>query len=381
VSGLACVALDLAHASRLAVPTTRARVSQLLADMQACAPRTSFPRLEPRPSVAMRVQTAASGLARRALPTAARVLPPRGISRAEELALAAAYRPSRSALPTRLDADVVFCPAVGPSIHDPGVPLVCGIDSLAFLSYPESFDVEEAFVRGYLVRRALRLAAGVVCPSEFVRDEVIALGPVEPERVVVIRPGVPRSASSLQPGLTQDEFLLCPAPFVGYQNHRVLLMAYALYRAQHPESRLKLVCVGSPGPELPLLEHSVNQMHLDGCVSLSVDTVRLGALVQTCRGVILPTLYEASGWAALMARSAGVPVLSSGAGALREVVGDAGACFDPRLPESVVQAIELADSAPEGYRALARRGRARAAQLGGPGCEAEQYLRLLGEVA
>jgi glycosyltransferase involved in cell wall biosynthesis len=255
---------------------------------------------------------------------------------------------------------------------------VCGVDSLAFLAYPESFEVEEAFARGDLVRRALRLAARVVCPSEFVRREVLGLARVEPERVVVIHAQMP---ARVEPAARDDEFLLCPAPFVGFQNHRLLLMAYALYRAEHPDSNLKLVCVGSAGPELGVLERSVRRMHLQACVSLSVDTARLGALVQTCRGVILPTLYEASGWAARMGMAAGVPVLSSGAGALQEVVGDAGVCFDPRLPASLVEAIGLADSAPDGYRALGPRGRARLAQLSRGPAEAEQYLRLLGEVA
>ena len=53
---------------------------------------------------------------------------------------------------------------------------------------------------------------------------------------------------------------------------------------------------------------------------------------------------------------------------------------DPRLASSLIEAIAVADAAPEGYRGLGLRGRARLAQLGGE-AEAEQYLRLLSEVA
>ena len=386
MSGLTCVALDLTHAAGLADPATRARITQLLRDMQGRAPETRFARLEATPSLAIGARSAAARLVRRALRTAAIVLPPSAVSAAEALSLVAVYRPGRSKLPTRVGAQVVFCPAVGPSLHDAGVPLVCGIDSLAFVAHPESFDVQEASVRGYLLHRALRLAARVVCPSEFVRGEVLAMAErVDPGRVRVIRPGMPASAPASSPellsqlGLIQDEFLLCPGPFVGYQNHRMLLMAFGQYRASQPGSRLKLACLGCDGDDLPILEQSVKRMRLVDSVILRSEPA--DGLYLACRGVILPQVYEASGLTALIAMAVGVPVLSSGAGALREVIAEAGVSFDPRLPRSLIEAIALADRAPEGYRALGGRGRARFGQVSRGLSHAEQHLRLLAEVA
>jgi glycosyltransferase involved in cell wall biosynthesis len=117
-----------------------------------------------------------------------------------------------------------------------------------------------------------------------------------------------------------------------------------------------------------------------------VDRVILGSegadgLYHACRGVVLPQLYDASGQAALTAMAAGRPVVCSDAAALREVVGDVGVYFDPRVPESLVEAIALADAAGEGYRALGAQGQSRARHLNAGPSEAEQYLRLLGEVA
>jgi glycosyltransferase involved in cell wall biosynthesis len=383
VSGLRCVALDLGRAARLADRDTRTRLSRLLADLQARAPETRFPRLQPAPPLAVRARRAAAQIVRRALPVAAAVLPPRAIVLAEELALAAAHQPIRSSLPSRLGAQVVLCPSVGPALYQPGLPLVCHVESLAHLTYPDAFEVDEAFVRTYLVRKAARLATRLVCPSEFVRGEILDTQAIAPERVAVIRPGPLAAAPSPemidQLGLVQDEFLLCPAPFVGYANHRLLLLAFGQYRARHPESKLKLVCLGSPGYDLPALEDSVRRMRL-------VDRVILGSegadgLYHACRGVVLPQLYDASGQAALTAMAAGRPVVCSDAAALREVVGDVGVYFDPRVPESLVEAIALADAAGEGYRALGAQGQSRARHLNAGPSEAEQYLRLLGEVA
>jgi glycosyltransferase involved in cell wall biosynthesis len=79
--------------------------------------------------------------------------------------------------------------------------------------------------------------------------------------------------------------------------------------------------------------------------------------------LVLPSFYEGFGLPALEAMACGTPVIASNAGALPEVVGDAGLLFDPRSADALTHALSrvLADVALRGD--LAARGRARAAQF------------------
>jgi len=59
----------------------------------------------------------------------------------------------------------------------------------------------------------------------------------------------------------------------------------------------------------------------------------------------------------------GTPVIASDAGALPEVVGDAGLLFDPRSAEALTHALSRLLGDVSLRRELAARGRARAAQF------------------
>jgi hypothetical protein len=73
------------------------------------------------------------------------------------------------------------------------------------------------------------------------------------------------------------------------------------------------------------------------------DEVYIG-LLQGCRALIFPSLYEGFGSPVLEALALGKPVLCSQATSLPEVAGDAAIYFDPRKPAEIVRAIEQIDS-------------------------------------
>ena len=78
-----------------------------------------------------------------------------------------------------------------------------------------------------------------------------------------------------------------------------------------------------------------------GCVSFcdQVDTAELVRLYRTATLLAVPSTYEGFGLPAAEAMSCGAPVVSTTAGALPEVVGDAGLLVPPADPAALAAAI------------------------------------------
>jgi glycosyltransferase involved in cell wall biosynthesis len=127
---------------------------------------------------------------------------------------------------------------------------------------------------------------------------------------------------------------------------------------------LLLVHVGRPGwlyePIFAALDRSGVK---DRVRILGVDDADLAALYSGAVALIFPSLYEGFGLPCLEAMACGAPVIASHAGALQEVVGDAGIVVDPADSAAIAAAIErLLDDAP--FRSdLIRRGFAQAARF------------------
>jgi len=97
----------------------------------------------------------------------------------------------------------------------------------------------------------------------------------------------------------------------------------------------------------------------------------LAARYQAAAAFIYPSKYEGFGIPPLEAMSHGCPVVCSNAGAIPEVVGDAGVYFDPNNAEELRTALERVLTT-EGLQAdLRARGYARIAAFSWDKCAAE----------
>jgi glycosyltransferase involved in cell wall biosynthesis len=90
------------------------------------------------------------------------------------------------------------------------------------------------------------------------------------------------------------------------------------------------------------------------------DAERL-QLFNRCRALVMVSLWEGFGLPALEAMACGAPVIAARAGALPEVVGDAGLLVDPRRPEEIRDAMAAVEREAGLARRLAEAGPRRAA--------------------
>ncbi|MGH7134655.1 MAG: glycosyltransferase family 4 protein, partial [Pirellulales bacterium] len=92
------------------------------------------------------------------------------------------------------------------------------------------------------------------------------------------------------------------------------------------------------------------------------------ALMRAASVFCFPSFYEGFGLPPLEAAACGTPVVSSRAGALPEVLGEAAVYVDPSSSEDIAAGIERVLTSESLAQRLRQAGPARAAQLRWEGC-------------
>jgi D-inositol-3-phosphate glycosyltransferase len=181
------------------------------------------------------------------------------------------------------------------------------------------------------------------------RHELIDLYAADPERVVVVPPGVDlslfspgdRRAARSEVGLPLDAKVLM---FVGrlqpLKAPDVLLKAAAELLARHPDWRGRLVIAVVGGPSGSGLEHPQALQDLAGGLGIApqvrfVPPVARTELAQWYRAadlVVVPSYSESFGLVAVEAEACGTPVVAARVGGLPTAVGEAGVLVDGHDP-------------------------------------------------
>src|SRR5438067_4874250 len=94
----------------------------------------------------------------------------------------------------------------------------------------------------------------------------------------------------------------------------------------------------------------------------SADDTTLRRAYRVADVLLFPSLYEGFGFPVIEAFASGLPVVTSGAGALKEVAGDAALVVEGRDPAAYVHAVEQLDD-PDEREDLIEKGWARARQF------------------
>ena len=257
-----------------------------------------------------------------------------------------------------------------------GLPLVrrmaavVTIHDLAPLHWPKDY-LRTPYARiGHAWQYALaRRADAVIAVSEATAEDVVTRLGIPRSRVHVVREAVDAAFAppprELAAAGMRARFGL-PGPYVLYvgqfdprKNMAGLFAAFAMASARDRDLDLRLVIAGTLGRLAPRMRAALAASGLapERVITTGhVDDATLGALYAGAECLLHPAHFEGFGLTPLEALAAGTPVVAYDAGAVREVVGDAGLLVDPGSPTALGEAL----IAVLGDATLASRLRARA---------------------
>ncbi len=202
------------------------------------------------------------------------------------------------------------------------VPGVATIHDVGHRHEPQAYRRADRWYLELTTRYMARRAARLIADSETTAADLRRFYGVPPSRITVVYPGV---AAGMEPPLAGDvdrvrrayglprRYFLYVGRAHPRKNLPMLLRAFAAARGRGLQSSLVLA---GPGHAVP----ASDSVHVLGYVPAEdLPALYAGALALT-----LPSRFEGFGFPALEAMRCGTAVLASSAGALPEVIGDAG---------------------------------------------------------
>jgi glycosyltransferase involved in cell wall biosynthesis len=218
-----------------------------------------------------------------------------------------------------------------------------------------------------LKRIAVHRADHVICISEQTRRDLLSMYPIIEDRVSVTLLGYD-SLMDAGTGATAEEFRTrvfgANRPFLlfvgrrpGYKNFDGLLRAYV--SSPWLRKNFSLLLFGGGGITVDEAQQFSRMGILDSVRYLGGGDEILADSYRHASVFVFPSLYEGFGIPPLEAMSVDCPVACSNNSSIPEVVGDAGAYFDPSTPESIRETLErVLGSSAERFE-LVRLGRVR----------------------
>ncbi len=273
-------------------------------------------------------------------------------------------------------------------------PVVVTIHDVIQLFYPprRRYQAGLWYLRT-MMRLALTRARRVITVSRASRNDLVQLFGADPERIQVVPNGVDPSLGDRPPreelDALRERYGIRPPVFLAVSNDKphknldVLLRAFHLAVTRH---RLpgQLVVVGGGGPDSPLARRAARLGLADRTRFLGrVPRRDLVGLYHLSSVLVHVALYEGFGLPVLEAMCAGLPVVTSNVGALRELGEGVARLVDPLSAEEVAEAMQRVLVDDPLRRLMVEAGRRRAESMTwGATVEAtvNVYRQALGEV-
>ncbi len=247
---------------------------------------------------------------------------------------------------------------------------VATIHDLNTIETPELTRPDWAASRAQRIADTLSRANGVITPSEFTRERIIARFPFYPaEKIRTIHHGVdheryrPRPAEEIKGVLQKFEldrpYVLHAGAYVPRKNKLNLLRAFAGSKAQKQGGQL--VFAGAKRGNFSEIEAEGKKLQLDDSIRYLgyVGRDEIAALIAGAKIFAFPSFYEGFGLPVAEAMAIGTPVITARASCLPEIGGDAVEYFDPHSVEEIRICLEQLWQDESRLQELASRGKER----------------------
>ena len=195
-------------------------------------------------------------------------------------------------------------------------------------------------IRSLLKYRSIKQADHVICVSEYTRQMVLRLCDVSPCKLSVVHLGRPVvNTEFAAPRLQGRPYILYVGLRTGYKNFSRFLAAYESLDRVRKDFRV--VCFGGG----PFTSREIDSFHQFGLGEQDVSHIDgsdaiLHAAYRGAYLFVYPSEQEGFGLPPLEAMSLGTPVACSNTTSIPEVVGSAGAYFDPTIVDSIALTLQ-----------------------------------------
>lgn len=250
-------------------------------------------------------------------------------------------------------ANLLFSFANLPPVH-PNIPTILFLQQMKALVPVRDTHWRET-VRLSLIRFYLRVSVGaasrVVVQSEQMKALIIEQMPHMADSVVVIQSPVMVNLSEVRPELNHvlDEATRPRLAYVSlprlHKNHINLIRAFARVREVIPKTSLLLTV---PGPELRIADPVVVSIHAEASALGVIDQIvwlgllnhsEVATVYQYADAMVFPSLQESFGMPLAESMYARLPVIASNLPFAHEILGNAGAYFDPHNWQDIASVI------------------------------------------
>ena len=234
----------------------------------------------------------------------------------------------------------------------PEAPIVKGIRSVVLihdlLPLRMKCSLPLSLYHHFYVPLVAKNASKVICNSSTTAEEVSKKLKVPFEKLEVIKLGFDKS-NFIALGLKREPFMLVIARHIPHKNLPRVLKAFSIFKSLNKNfSDYKLKIAGSFHKRYtPHYKRICKELGLDNdCYWLDwISEKEKINLLNRCKALIVPSLWEGFGLPVLEALACGTPTLASNKGAMKEILGDNTLFFDPYSANSIANAMyETANS-------------------------------------
>lgn len=231
--------------------------------------------------------------------------------------------------------------------------------TLSFLTY-----IMKKLAYHTVIRHAVYKSEKIIAVSKYTKDDILKHFDIPPEKIEVTYEAVDIRQGSA--GVPADQILKkygIIKPYILYvgnayphKNLERLLLVFREISRKHPHLRLTLV--GKEDYFYKRLKKFTKENSVGRCVFTDfVPDQELGIIYREALLYVFPSVCEGFGLPPLEAMARNIPVVSSNASCLPEILGNAALYFDPKAMAEMAEKIERAISDEELRRELIREGK------------------------
>jgi len=255
--------------------------------------------------------------------------------------------------------------------------------------YGEGYRLQNP-INGWIQKSLLRKQNSkrdlVIAVSQSVKSFLLLSGIASKEQVKVIPNGI--YLDNLKFKIQNLKSNGKSAPIIGSigslnrtKGHEYLIAAVAELKKKYPLISLEII---GDGPEKEKLLSKIKELNLEHNVTLLGGKKDIYKYLKHWKAFILPSISETFGIVVLEAMSAGVPVVASKVGGIKDIITNQknGILVEPRMADKIAKAVEEIIQHPVLAAKLKREGLARAKDFSWPGIAKqleEAYISLVNE--